>query len=49
MLFELYKELLILLYFEFVIIMLIANLNIKAYNLYSDFVIYYRSGFNYVA
>ena len=48
MILELYKELSILLYFEFVIIIFITNLNIKIYNLNNDFVIYYRSDLNYI-
>lgn len=46
---RLYKELSILLYFEFVIIILITNLDIKIYNLNSVFAIYRRNGLSCVA
>ena len=45
----LHKELPILLYFESVIIVLIANPNVEAYSLNSNFAAHYRSDFSYVA
>ena len=43
-----YKELSILLYFEFVIIILITNSDIKIYDLNSIFIIYRRNDLSYV-